>query len=189
MKYFYMRVSTLDQTTDNQQVELEKKYGKADQVFIDHGVSGTKKAIDRPAFKQMLSQLEPGDSVHVVGVDRIGRNTIDILSTVELLIAAGVNVVSSREGVDFSTTIGKMVLGVLASCAELERNLISDRTKAGLERAKSEGRVGGKRTTETGKIARQMLLDGATVADVIADTGMSKAMVYRIKAELSKEAA
>jgi len=183
MKYFYLRVSTLDQTTDNQHIDLEKKYGKADQMFIDHGVSGTKKATERPAFKQMLSVIQPGDSIHLVGVDRIGRNTIDILSTVELLIAAGVNVVSAREGVDFSTTIGKMVLGVIASCAELERNLISDRTKAGLERAKAEGRTGGKRVTDKGTLARKMLHDGHTVAEVMTETGLSRAMVYRLKAE------
>lgn len=188
MKYFYLRVSTTDQTTDNQHIDLEKKYGQPDQVFIDHGISGTKKATERPAFKQMLSVIQPGDSVHVVGVDRIGRNTIDILSTVELLIAAGVNIVSAREGVDFSTTIGKMVLGVIASCAELERNLISDRTKAGLERAKGEGRIGGKRVTDKGTQAREMLQNGHSVADVMSETGISRAMAYRIKSEASQNA-
>lgn len=183
-KYFYLRVSTLSQCTDNQQIELESRYGKADAVFIDHGVSGTKKATERAGFSEMLSLLQPSDSVHIVGVDRLGRNTIDVLSTVELLLARGIMVMSAREGVDFSTTIGKMVLGVISSCAQLERDLLSERTKAGLERAKAEGRVGGKRITEAGVEARQMLSEGHSIAQVMEVTGMKKSAVYALKAEL-----
>lgn len=185
MRYFYLRVSQDDQTTDNQLRQLEQRFGKADEVFVEHNVSGKIDCLKRPAFADMFAKLQPGDVLHSVAVDRLGRNTIDVLVTVNALIAAGVIVQTQREGVDFSTPIGQMVLTCIAGCAQLERALISERTIAGLERARSEGRVGGKRVTETGKVARDMLAAGASVADVIAKTGMSQAMVYRIKKVLN----
>lgn len=190
-KIFYVRVSRSDLNEENQLNTLVTRYGQADRVFIDKGQSGSKEFGKRPAGRELLDYLaqNPECIVCSVALDRMGRNSVDVCATVRQMTAEGHVYQSVREGCDFSTSMGKLILSVLSAVAEMERDNIIERTHSGLETARKAGRVGGKRTTETGKIARQMLLDGATVAQVIADTGMSKAMVYRIKAELSGEAA
>lgn len=135
----YVRVSKDEQTVDNQLVELRGLYA-IDKVFSDEGVSGSSKATSRDGFTACLNYLRDGDTLVVVAIDRLGRNTIDVLETVEALKSKGVRVVSKREGFDLSTDAGRMVLAVLAAVGQLERDNLIQRTKAGVARAKAEGK-------------------------------------------------
>lgn len=150
----YVRVSTDDQTNENQRRTIEGRY-KISKWFEEEGVSGTIPAAQRPAMSALLAYVREGDTVVVVAIDRLGRNTIDVLSTVETLQAKKVSVVSMREGFDLATPAGKLMLTMLAAVAELERENIKARQMAGIERARAEGK----------RLGREKKIDDATVAD------------------------
>ncbi|MDR5904868.1 recombinase family protein [Franzmannia qiaohouensis] len=135
----YVRVSTDDQTTSAQRHAIESRY-KVARWFSDEATSGAIKAKDRIGFGELLSYVREGDIVAVYAIDRLGRNTIDVLETVEALKSKGVAILSIREGFDLSTPMGKMMLTMLAGLAELERSNIKERQLAGLERARAEGK-------------------------------------------------
>lgn len=135
----YVRVSTDDQTNENQRRAIESRYNVS-RWFEEEGVSGSIPASQRPAMRALLAYVREGDTVVVVAIDRLGRNTIDVLSTVESLQAKKVSVVSMREGFDLATPAGKLMLTMLAAVAELERENIKARQMAGIERARAEGK-------------------------------------------------
>lgn len=135
----YVRVSTDDQTTNAQRHAIESR-SKVARWFSDEATSGAIKAKDRIGFSQLLSYVREGDTVVVYAIDRLGRNTVDVLETVEVLKSKGVAILSIREGFDLSTPMGKMMLTMLAGLAELERSNIKERQLAGLERARAEGK-------------------------------------------------
>jgi DNA invertase Pin-like site-specific DNA recombinase len=138
--FAYTRVSTEEQTTDNQKKVIEDAGFKIDVWANDEGVSGSVKAFDRPAFKEMLSRAQENDTVIVTMIDRLGRSASDILITVEEFKARSIKLrVLQFDGVDVTSPMGKMLLTVMAACAELERNLLIERTKAGIARTASEG--------------------------------------------------
>lgn len=118
----YCRVSTQDQTVDNQKLQIEKVH-KVDKWFIDEAVSGATKATSRDGFRDMMNYVRCDDTLVVVAIDRLGRNTVDVLSNVEALQTKGVRVVSLREGFDLSTPIGKAMLTMMAGLADLEKTL------------------------------------------------------------------
>ena len=134
----YTRVSTKDQSTDAQDQSLLTTY-QVDKSFSDNGVSGSIAALQRPGFKACYDYLREGDTLVVAAVDRLGRNTIDVLKTVESLQSKGVSIISKREGFDLSTPIGKAMLTMLSAVAELEKENIKTRQLAGIERARSQG--------------------------------------------------
>ena len=134
----YARVSTDDQTCENQRRTISARYAVS-KWFTDDGVSGAIAATERPSMAALLAYVREGDVVIVAAIDRLGRNTIDVLCTVEALKAKGVSVVSMREGFDLATPAGKLMLTMLAAVAELERENLKARQLAGLERAKAEG--------------------------------------------------
>lgn len=139
----YIRVSTREQSVESQQHKLKAKFN-VEKWFEDAAVSGTVKAAERPGFAALLAYAREGDTVVVPAIDRLGRNTIDVLETVERLREKGVQVVSDREGFDLSTPMGKAMLTMLAAVAELERSNIRARQMAGIERAKAEGKTLGR---------------------------------------------
>ena len=139
----YARVSTDDQTCENQRRTISARYAVA-KWFTDDGVSGAIAATERPSMAALLAYVREGDVVIVAAIDRLGRNTIDVLCTVEALKAKGVSVVSMREGFDLATPAGKLMLTMLAAVAELERENLKTRQLAGLERAKAEGKALGR---------------------------------------------
>lgn len=141
----YVRVSTKEQGVEAQQHRLAQKFA-VEKWFADNGVSGTVKAKERPGFSALLAYVREGDTLVVPAIDRLGRNTIDVLETVEALKAKGVQVISDREGFDLSTPMGKAMLTMLAAVAELERENIKARQMAGIERAKAEGKALGRPT-------------------------------------------
>lgn len=152
----YVRVSTDDQSTEAQRHAIAERY-KIDpgHWFADEAMSGTVKALQRPGFNSLYQFARKGDTLIVAAIDRLGRNTIDVLETVEALKAKGVAIISMREGFDLATPIGKAMLTMLAAVAELDRENIRARQLAGILRAKSEGKA----------LGRTKVIDDATVAD------------------------
>lgn len=132
--YIYSRVSTDGQSHDPQVMALRQKYPDAEVVTEIR--SGRK---SRLMLQALVDQLLPGDTLVVAALDRLGRKTTDILSLIDDLQSRQIILISVREGVDYSTPIGKLVTQILASVAEMERNLISERTKAGLDAARAKG--------------------------------------------------
>ena len=140
--YAYIRVSTegRGQTTDNQRKLIVDAGFHVDEFVSEDGVSGSKKAFDRPAFAGMLARMEKGDTVMVTAIDRLGRSASDVLNVVEELKQRGIKVkVTQFDGIDLTSATGKLMLTMLAAVAEMERNLLIERTNAGLARTKEQG--------------------------------------------------
>lgn len=138
----YGRVSTGQQTAENQRLELEQAGYQIESEFwfTDDGVSGKVAASQRPAFKRMLSQIRKGETLVVSKLDRLGRDAIDVLQTVRQLAERGIKVIVLQLGTtDLTSPAGKLLLSMLAAVAEMERDLLVERTQAGLIRARTEG--------------------------------------------------
>ena len=145
--FAYARVSTAEQTTDNQLHEIAAAgFAVESHRVVTEVISGSTVATERPGFCKLVDRLESGDRLIVTKLDRLGRNAMDVRATVERLEGAGVRVVClALGGVDLTSPAGKMTMGVIAAVAEFERDLIVERTKAGLERAKAAGKVMGRK--------------------------------------------
>jgi putative DNA-invertase from lambdoid prophage Rac len=144
--FLYVRVSTSDQTTDNQVREVEAAGFKVDpKRVIAETISGSTAAMQRPGFARLVDRLESGDLLIVTKLDRLGRNAMDVRSTVEQLASEGVRVhCLALGGVDLTSPAGKMTMAVISAVAEFERDLLVERTQAGLLRAKVQGKVLGR---------------------------------------------
>jgi len=134
-KIGYVRVSDADQSEALQMDSLNSV--GCEVIYRDHGVSGEKTA--RPRLDQMMKDLKAGDTLTVWKLDRLGRSTIHLLSILEDLRERGIHFHAITQGIDTSTAVGRMIFGQLAVFAEYERNLISERTKAGMKAAKARG--------------------------------------------------
>jgi DNA invertase Pin-like site-specific DNA recombinase len=139
----YVRVSTADQAPENQLLEL-RRYAQArgwtTVEFVDHGVSGTKDR--RPALDALLKDAKRRrfDLVAVWRLDRLGRNLRHLLTVIDELAALGVGFVTLGEGIDTTTPAGRLQLHVLSAISQFERDRIAERVRAGLERARSQGK-------------------------------------------------
>lgn len=174
----YVRVSTGEQSVASQQHALEKY--RVDEWYSDEGVSGAVKAVERPGFAKLLAYVRKGDTLIVSAVDRLGRDTIDVLTTVEALIAKGVSIISNREGFDLSTPMGKAMLTMLAAVAELERSNIKARQMAGIARAKLEGKALGRtKIISDADVVAWRTENKASIAATAAQFGISVASVKR----------
>jgi DNA invertase Pin-like site-specific DNA recombinase len=184
----YCRVSTTEQTTDNQVHEIKAAGYDPTMVFADEGVSGSMQASARPEFRKLLETLEKangGRQLIVTKLDRLGRDTIDILSTVRKLEDRGVGVVVLQLGkLDLTSAAGKMTLGVLSAVAEMERDLIRERTRAGLERAKAQGKKLGRRPklndNQRAEVV-QRLSEGASVSSLARAYGVSRGTIINVR--------
>jgi Site-specific recombinases, DNA invertase Pin homologs len=141
--FLYARVSTSDQTTDNQVLEVKATgFDVLPQRVITETVSGSIAASERQGFQKLLERMEDGDVLLVTKLDRLGRNAMDVRSTVELLAGRGIRVhCLALGGVDLTSAAGKMTMQVLSAVAEFERDLLIERTQSGLQRAKAEGKA------------------------------------------------
>ncbi len=175
----YLRVSTDDQTCENQHRQVEHRF-KVDKWFTEEGVSGSVAARTRPAMSALLAYAREGDTVVVVAIDRLGRNTIDVLSTVEALQSKGVSVISLREGFDLSTACGKLMLTMMAAFAQMERENMKSRQLAGLERARAEGKALGRaKTIDDAEVAQWRSANSASIKQTAGQFGISVASVKR----------
>ncbi|TXM92602.1 recombinase family protein [Methylobacterium sp. WL30] len=175
----YVRVSTGDQSVEAQRHSIGLIH-MVEEWFCDEGVSGVVRALDRPGFSALLKYARKGDTLIVGAVDRLGRDTLDVLATVEALQAKSVAIISLREGFDLSTPIGKAMLTMLAAVAELERANIKARQMAGIQRAKSEGRaLGRQKAIDDASVAIWRKDNAASIASTAAQFGISPASVKR----------
>ncbi|MCQ0758083.1 recombinase family protein [Klebsiella pneumoniae] len=177
----YVRVSTSDQTIENQKQQIKEAGYHISKWYVDEAVSGSVRAVERSGFNELLNYVREGDTLVVVGIDRLGRNTIDVLSTVETLQAKGVKVISLREGFDLSTPVGKAMLTMMAGLASLEKDLIAERRTAGIKRAQSEGVHCGRPNKVTPEQVQELVSSGLSPKEIQKELGISKATFYRLK--------
>jgi DNA invertase Pin-like site-specific DNA recombinase len=174
----YARVSTTDQQPQLQVDALER--AGCYRVFTETA-SGARS--DRPTLAQLLDQLRPGDTVVVWKLDRLGRSLRHLVDTVTGLADRGIGFRSLQEAIDTTTPGGKLVFHVFAALAEFERDLIRERTAAGLAAARARGRRGGRPsvlTAQKAKVAQEMYASGQyTVATIAKTLGVSRASIYR----------
>jgi DNA invertase Pin-like site-specific DNA recombinase len=174
----YARVSTTDQQPQLQ-VDALKAAG-CYRVFTETA-SGARS--DRPTLTQLLDQLRPGDTLVVWKLDRLGRSLRHLVDTVTGLAERGIGFRSLQEAIDTTTPGGKLVFHVFAALAEFERDLIRERTTAGLAAARARGRRGGRpsvMTTHKARVAQEMYHSGQyTVAAIATTLGVSRASIYR----------
>jgi DNA invertase Pin-like site-specific DNA recombinase len=175
----YARVSREDQNLDLQ-IDALKRAGCI-RIFTDHGLSGT--LTRRPELDAALDYVRDGDSLVVWKLDRLGRSLKHLIETVNDLDARHVGFRSLQEAMDTTTPGGKLIFHIFGSLAEFERELIRERTMAGLASARARGRVGGRKpklTDDQVKLARQ-LYDARehTVDQIAAMFGVAKPTIYR----------
>lgn len=177
----YARVSTVDQNL-NLQLDALRVAG-CEQVFFDK-MSGTK--VDRPELLKALAACGPGDTLVVWKLDRLGRSLQHLIETVTKLAKFGVGFKTCCDGIDTTTSSGKLVFHIFAALAEFERNLIKDRTTAGLQAARERGRVGGRpRAMSPEKVAaaRRLLASGSSRHEVARLLNVSSATLWRYLSE------
>lgn len=184
--FAYCRVSSTEQTTDNQIHEIAAAgFNLSPQRIIAETVSGSVAAQEREGFGKLLNKLEAGDVLAVTKLDRLGRNAMDVRSTVEMLAGMGVRVhCLALGGVDLTSPAGKMTMAVISAVAEFERDLLIERTQAGLSRAKAAGRVLGRpQSLSAGQVAevKESLSRGLPVAAIARDFKTSRQTVMRIR--------
>lgn len=175
----YLRVSSDQQTNENQKQAIEQRFN-VEKWFTDHAVSGLVKACDRDGLSALLNFVREGDTVVVFAIDRLGRNTIDVLETVETLQDKGVSLISLREGFDLTSDHGKLLLTMLAGLAELERKNIKARQMAGINRARKDGKTLGRiKKINDSKVKEWRLQNSASIAETAAHFQISTASVKR----------
>lgn len=177
MKIGYARVSTLDQSLDLQLDALEK--AGCDMVYKEK-MCGMKD--ERPELQKLLQYARKGDILVVYKLDRLGRSTKRLIELSEELEQRGIELLSIRDSIDTTTAVGKAMFKMLAVLAEMERDLISERTRAGLESARARGRSGGRPKKDRKDIEKALKLydtEQYTVKEIEEMTNVSKATLYR----------
>jgi len=184
----YLRVSTNDQTTDNQRLVLEEAAERSGweivEVYEDHGVSGSKGRENRPAFNRLCHDATRRrfDVVMAWSVDRLGRSLKDLVGFLSELHATNVDLFLHQQGIDTTTPAGKAMFQMMGVFAEFERSMIQDRVKAGLERAKAAGiKLGRPAISE--HIQDKVLTarrDGVSLRKIAGQVGVSLGTVHGI---------
>ena len=179
---FYLRVSTNEQSTDNQATALTEAGFIADKVFQDVAVSGTSEALTRPQWKLCIEYLRTGDTLAVYAIDRLGRSTVDCLNTINALESKGVRVVFLQQGFDTATPAGKLALTMFSAFAQFETELRKERQMLGIRRVQANGGYKGRPkalTSEQVIKGKAMVSAGAKKAEVARELGVSRNTVYR----------
>lgn len=180
-KLGYLRVSTGKQDEQLQHDALDKAGVLKRSRYIDHGVSGTKTS--RLGLDALLADVQPGDTITVYKLDRLGRSTAHVAALIADLNERGIFIESISDGLNSSTPTGRAMLQMLAIFAEMERGFISERTVAGLAAARAQGRTGGRPKALDGKKAKQaqtLRTGGSTPSEIATALGVSLATVYRL---------
>jgi DNA invertase Pin-like site-specific DNA recombinase len=188
---FYLRVSTDGQTTENQRRELEATASRAGwsivAVYEDAGISGTKGRDQRPGFDQLHRAITRReiDVVMAWSVDRLGRSLQDLVAFLGELRAVGCDLYLHQQGVDTTTPAGRALFQMMAVFAEFERAIIVERVRAGIARARTEGKhLGRPRINgETEQAIRVALAEGKGIRKVAKECGVGVSVVQRIAAE------
>lgn len=180
----YGRVSTKEQTTGNQRQDIQAAGYAIDYWYADEGVSGKVPAMQRPEFAKMLSQIRNGETLVVTKLDRLGRDAQDVGATIKMLAARSIEVIVMQLGkLDLTSPAGKLMLTMLAAVAEMERDLLVERTQSGLARARAEGKALG-RPSRTTPEQRAMIAKrhkaGESISALAREHGLSRASIMRI---------
>jgi len=186
--FAYCRVSTDDQTTANQRREIEAAGFAIDKRrIVEECISGSVAASERPGFAKLLDRLEDGDALIVTKLDRLGRNAMDVRATVEKLTEIGVRVhCLALGGVDLTSPAGRMTMQVIAAVAEFERDLLIERTQAGIDRARAAGRAFGRPSAlnpEQQKRAAKRISAGDAIAAIARDFNTTRQTIMRLRAK------
>ncbi|HDR9083505.1 recombinase family protein [Burkholderia cenocepacia] len=184
--FAYARVSTTDQSTTNQLREIEAAGFSVDKRrVITESISGSVSADQRPGFAELLLKMEEGDVLIVTKLDRLGRNAMDVRATVEALALRGIRIhCLALGGVDLTSAAGRMTMQVLNAVAEFERDLLIERTQAGIARARAEGKAMGRPsalTKQQQNEVRQQLSEGASVASLAKRYSTSRQTIMRVR--------
>ena len=184
--FAYCRVSTVDQTTENQSLEIKAAgFAIEPRRLVEESISGSVAATERPGFTKLVDRMESGDVLVVTKLDRLGRNAMDVRATVELLANSGVRVhCLALGGVDLTSPAGKMTMQVIAAVAEFERDLLIERTQAGLVRAKAAGKQFGRppalNVDERAAVV-QRLGTGASIAELAREYKTTRQTIMRVR--------
>lgn len=179
--FAYGRVSTNQQTAENQRLEIINAGFQIDYWFADEGVSGKVSAKQRPQFALMMEKIRDAETLVVSKLDRLGRDSIDVLQTVQSLADRNIKVIVLQLGnTDLSSPTGKLLLTMLVAVASMERDLLIERTQAGLMRAKAEGKRLGRPSKTNPEQKAQIILrrkNGESVSSLAREFGVSRATV------------
>jgi DNA invertase Pin-like site-specific DNA recombinase len=180
----YARVSTGHQSVD-QQVDVLTAAGVDSARVYSDKLSGTSTREQRPGLAALLDYARQGDAIVVVGIDRLGRNAAEVMTTIRELGERGIVLRSLREGIDTTNAAGRMVAGVLASLAELELELGRERRAAAREARRARGQsVGRPKSLDGSKaaLAKRMQASGEPATTIASALGVSRATIYRVLA-------
>jgi DNA invertase Pin-like site-specific DNA recombinase len=188
----YVRVSTDGQTLENQTRELgqiaERRGWQVIETFSDTGISGAKSRDKRPGLDRMLKAAcrREFDIVMAWSIDRLGRSLIDLLHTVQNLEAYGVDLYLDQQSIDTTTPTGKLIFSVTGAFAEFERNMIQQRVKLGLKRARAQGKQLGRPhvAADLERKAERHLRKGTGILRTAKLVGLGTGTVHRIKREM-----
>lgn len=182
--FAYGRVSTNQQTAENQRLEIINAGFGIDYWFADEGISGKVCADQRPQFSRMLDKIRDNETIIVSKLDRLGRDSIDVLKTVQSLTERNIKIIVIQLGkTDLSSPTGKLLLTMLVAVASMERDLLIERTQAGLMRAKAEGKRLGRPSKTTPEQKAEIFLrrnSTESVSSLAREFGVSRATILNI---------
>lgn len=178
----YARVSTQEQNLDRQ-IDALTAAGVEKRNIYAEKMTGTK--ADRPQLQRMIDELEQGDTVLVADITRISRSTKDLLAIVERITSKGASIRSLKDtwlDTTSNNPYNTFLLTVMAGMSQLERDLISQRTREGLASAKARGHNGGRPSKQNakGEAVKQLYNSGMKICDIVRSTGLSRSTVQRI---------
>ena len=184
--FAYCRVSTSDQTTQNQIAEISAAgFHVEERRAYCETISGSMPAMERPMFKKLVDRFDWDDVLIVTKLDRLGRNAMDVRATVEKLAGENVRVhCLALGGVDLTSAAGKMTMSVISAVAEFERDLLVERTQAGLRRAKAEGKkLGRPKALNAQQVEKALRLrqSGSSLSTVALEFGVSRSAIQRVE--------
>lgn len=184
----YLRVSTNEQTTENQHRELQERAERSGweivKIYEDQGVSGAKGRDKRPQFDQMLKDAtrKEFDLVMSWSVDRLGRSLLNLIEFLNELHSLDIDLYLHKQGIDTTTPAGKAMFSMLGVFAEFERSMIQERVKSGMERAKANGVTLGRPATSAKKKKAVLIAkaNGDSLRKIAKDIGLSLGKVHAI---------
>lgn len=184
--FAYARVSTLDQDPQNQLGEIAAAgFAVEPHRVVTETISGSMSIEQRKGFARLLDKMERGDVLVVTKLDRLGRDAIDVSTTVAKLEEMGIRVhCLALGGVDLTSSAGKLTMGVINAVAQFERDLLIERTQSGLARAKAKGKPLGRPaalTAEQQAQVRDRIAKGETVSAIARDLGTSRQTIMRAR--------
>ncbi|MFL0809351.1 MAG: recombinase family protein [Agarilytica sp.] len=176
--YIYARVSTIEQNSEQQAQYLANRY--IHDFIVEEKFSGT--TTERPKFQSLLKKVRKGDTLIVKEVSRIGRKTSEVLEVAEQLKSKGVHlVVDQLGGVDVTSSAGEMILTVMAALAKMERDVLLERQRIGIDRAKSEGAYKGRKAIDDSVIstAKELIARGMKKSAVAKQLRIGESTLYK----------